>query len=202
MQVITLEKLNIEEIVASLKEGQVIVYPTETVYGLGCDATNAAGVEKVFQIKQRQRNKPVLVVAGDESMMMQYVQWTPTLEKISSTYWPGPLTVVAQTKRGVTLPDGVVAGDGTIAFRITNHHIAKEISEALGKPLVSTSANISSQVSPSDIDGVLSMFEHSDVQPDILIDAGTLPHRTPSTIVRVTNETVEVLRQGEVVVNL
>lgn len=202
MQIIKQDDINIENVVEALKQGKTIVYPTETCYGLGCDATNEEAVEKVFQIKQRQKDKPVLVIAADIGMMMEYVRWPLVLTHIAEKYWPGPLSVVSQLKEDIELPSGIVGEGNTLAFRITEHPLARALSENLGKPIVSTSANTASYKSPYDIESVVAMFENAENKPDILIDAGALPHHSPSTVVRVLNGEVEVLRQGEVVVEL
>jgi len=200
MQIIKQENLDTLHIVEELKNDKTIVYPTETVYGLGCDATNQKAVDEIFKIKKRQENKSVLVLVPSVAMVMSYVQWNEKLEEISQKYWPGPLTVVMQAKPDCGLAKGVVADDGTVAFRVTGHALCSEISEALNRPLVSTSANISSEKSPSDIKDVLETFEKSDVKPDIIIGAGQLPHQSPSTVVKIENGEVVVLRQGELVV--
>ena len=202
MNIIKKQDLDITTIVSSLKNGETLVYPTETCYGLGCDATNEGAVNKVFEIKSRQKNKALLVVAADISMMMKYVIWNETLQRIADRYWPGALTVVAKSAQDSLLPAGVVAEDDTIAFRITNHHLAAEISKSLGGPLVSTSANVAELESPYDISAVVQMFQNNEHQPDTIIDAGELPHHSASTIVRVSDNKIEVLRQGEVVVEL
>jgi len=202
MKIIKQENLNIAEIVDFLKNGATIVYPTETCYGLGCDATNKEAVNKIFAIKKRQKNKSLLVVVPEVAMIFPYIDWNPTLQILSKKYWPGALTVVVNVKKINGFPPGVVNEDGTMAFRVTEHPLATEISKKLDSPLVSTSANIASLESPYDIVSVLQMFEHEDVQPDIIIDGGNLPHRSPSTIVKIVGENVEVLRQGEVVLEL
>ncbi|MBT3538788.1 threonylcarbamoyl-AMP synthase, partial [Candidatus Parcubacteria bacterium] len=151
MQLFKQDDISIPDIVSALKSGKTIIYPTETCYGLGCDALNARAVEKIFQIKKRQKNKPVLVVVSDESMITDYVDWNEELVNISEHYWPGPLTVVADIKPHVELPDGILGENRTLAFRVTDHPLASEISDFLGRPLVSTSANISELESPYDI---------------------------------------------------
>ena len=197
MQIIKQENLNTDEITEALKQGKVIVYPTETVYGLGCDATNQEAVDKIFKIKKRQQNKPVLMLATDPHMMMRYIDWTPKLQEIYDKYWPGPLTVVTPVKFGCNLPQGVLAGDNTIAFRITEHSLASELIKKLGQPLVSTSANITEQKSSYDIEDVLDVFKNEIDQPDIIIDSGKLPDHAPSTIIKIINNKIEILRQGE-----
>ena len=201
MKIIKQSEADLESIIIDLKQGKTIVYPTETCYGLGSDATNQSGVEKVFEIKQRQRDKSVLILLPDMSMVGQYVDWTPKLEELSQKYWPGPLTVVAPAKDNLNLADGVVAVDGTVAFRVTDHPFAASLCDALSGPLVSTSANIAAQDSPYDIERVMSMFEGTKVQPDIIIDAGVLPDHAPSTVVRLRGDAMQVLRQGEIIID-
>ncbi|MBU2541974.1 threonylcarbamoyl-AMP synthase [Patescibacteria group bacterium] len=200
MQIQKQDNLNTLEIVEELKKGKTLVYPTETVYGLGCDATNQEAVNKIFEIKQRQQDKSVLVLVPSVAMAMSYVEWNEKLEEISQKYWPGPLTVVMKAKPDCGLARGVVAEDGTVAFRVTGHALCAEISEALNRPLVSTSANITSGKSPSDIKDVLETFSNAEFKPDIVIDVGELPHRSPSTVVKIRDGKVIVLRQGELVV--
>ncbi len=200
MEIITPEDFNLAEIVERLKQGAVIVYPTETVYGLGCDATNQEAVNKIFAIKQRQKNKPVLVVVPSVGMAMEYVEWSNKLEELAHKYWPGPLTIVVKVKADNLLAAGVVAEDKTLAFRVTDYPLAVELSQDLGRPLVSTSANISSQESTYDVTDIVAMFENSEIKPDIVLDVEILPHRSPSTVIKVKGDKVEVLRQGSVVV--
>ncbi|PIZ95550.1 MAG: threonylcarbamoyl-AMP synthase [Candidatus Magasanikbacteria bacterium CG_4_10_14_0_2_um_filter_37_12] len=202
MQIIKQQNIDLGSIVDELKNGKVIVYPTETCYGLGCDATNPEAVAKVFQIKKRQHDKPVLVLVPTMSMMLYFVNWSPILAKIADFYWPGPLTAVVPLRPEVTLPSGVVGADKTIAFRVTDHFLASSLSDQLGVPLVSTSANIASYDSPYEIDRVFAMFERQEFRPDIIIDAGSLPHHSPSTVVRVGDNRVDVLRQGEIKVDV
>ena len=201
MEILPEENLNIQSITESLLEGKTLVYPTETCYGLGCDATNQAAVDKIFDIKHRQRNKPVLVVAHDLSVMLEHVHSSPTLFELEEKYWPGPLTVVAHARPDSNLAKGVIAEDGTVAFRITEHPISSALCEAIDGPIVSTSANIAAQKSPYDIGEVLGMLQEEIIQPDSIIDAGALPHKAPSTIVKILeNGTLQVLREGEIVI--
>lgn len=203
MKIILEENLDSEEVVAELRTGATLVYPTETCYGLGCDATNADAVARVFAIKKRQGNKPVLMVMPNVEMLIEYVEWNETLENLAQKYWPGPLTVVAPLKAGVKLPPGVVGEDGTIAFRVTSHPLPVALAQALGRPLVSTSANLAAHASPYEFAAVISMFATQLIQPDILIDAGALPHRSPTTIVRLgAAGEIEILRQGDLIVIL
>lgn len=202
MNIVSETTLSIPHIVKLLKNGGVIVYPTETTYGLGCDMNNAHAVERIFDIKQRQHEKSVLVVASDIAMIQEFVVWNVMIDRLAEKYWPGPVTIVASLKEGVVLPTGVVGPDNTLAFRVTSHPLAVAICKELQGPLVSTSANISSLSSPYDIRDVRTMFEGKQCQPDMIIDGGILPHQPPSTIVKVVDDTIEILRQGEIVVEV
>lgn len=203
MMVIPQSNLDIEFVVSALKSGQTIVYPTETCYGLGCDARNGEAVEKVVKIKQRRESKPMLVIVPDAAMALRYLEWSLKLQELADKYWPGALTVVGRLKdwkieRLPRLADGVVAGDGTVAFRVTSHPIPAQLSRLLDAPLVSTSANISGKEPSYSAEGVIKMFENQPDQPDILLDYGVLPRNPPTTIVRVMGGEMEVLRKGNV----
>lgn len=199
MEHIAQSDVSLDMIATRLRAGEVLVYPTETCYGLGCDATREDAVQRIFAIKKRQQEKSLLVIFPDQSMAMQYIAWNPTISQLAEKYWPGPLTVVAPLRHGISLPHGVVASDRTIAFRISSHPFVQALASALQAPLVSTSANIASMKSPYDIGAVVAMFEGQSEQPDIVIDAGSLPHHAPSTIVAIQESgACVVLRQGEV----
>lgn len=198
MQLVSQNNLKISELVQALKEGQTFVYPTETCYGLGCDALNAEAVQKIFRIKKRDDGKPVLIVFPDIEMAMEYIDWNETLETIASKYWPGPLTVVVEDMGKGNFPQGVRGNDGTIAFRISSHPFVQEITKAFGGPLVSTSANVAGEENPYTAEDIQSRFLKEDVQPDIIVDAGTLPPSPPSTVVKIENGQLIVLRQGSI----
>ncbi len=198
MKVIKLQDIDLKQLIINLKRGQVIVYPTETCYGLGCDATNEQAVNKIFKIKKRQKNKPVLVLMPNIDLAKQYIIWNKQIQEMVDKYWPGDLTIVANLKPLAKLPDLVKAIDNSIAFRISSHSLAQEISQELQRPFVSTSANLSQKKDPYDIQELIEIYRQQSVQPDIIIDAGVLPFRSPSTIIKLINNQWQVLRQGEI----
>lgn len=202
MNIIPANQIAVSEIVRALLAGQTVVYPTETSYGLGADATNAVAVAKLFAIKKRQAEKSMLVLMTDVAMAKQYVAWSEALDELARKYWPGALTVVAPLKPDAHIAPGVIGPNNTIAFRVTSHPLASALVAGLGRPLVSTSANIAAQASPYDCESVLKMFAHETDQPDWVLDAGSLPVRSPSTIVQIApGEPLRVLRQGEIIVS-
>ncbi len=198
------ESIAFEEALTVLRDKGTLIYPTETCYGLGCDARDEAAVNRIFEIKEREKDKSVLIIAHDMSVLLQYIEWNSVIDNLARTYWPGALTIVASTKinNGTNLASGVLGSDHTIAFRVTSHPFASKLARELGAPIVSTSANISSLASPYDIAYIREMFEGKTATPDLIVDAGDLPHCSPSTIVRVDSDgTLTVLRQGDLVVN-
>ena len=104
---------NLAQIVSEILNGKVLVFPTETSYGLGCDATNQESVDKIFKIKGRTDDKPLLVVVDSIESAKKYLHWNETLEKLAQKYWPGPLTIVGEYA-GENLAKGVVGKDNTI----------------------------------------------------------------------------------------
>ena len=189
---------NLAEVVEALQNGQTIVFPTETSYGLGCDATNQDAVDEIFKIKQRKSDKPLLVVVSNIEMAKKYLGWNDLLEDLASKFWPGPLTIVGERNKKENLATGVVAVDNTIAVRVTNFPLTKFLSEKLNRPLVATSANLSDAGDIYDPKQILAMFSDKSAKPDILIDGGELPQNPPTTIVSVIDNNLKILRQGQI----
>ena len=200
MKVLKQKDVNINELADALKQGKVIVYPTETCYGLGCDATNQQAVDKLFEIKKRRKDKTVLALVSGLEMAGKYIELSPLVLELAKKYWPGPLTIVAPSSDKEKLATGVIGSDNFIAVRMTDNQFAGRLCAELGRPLVSTSANISDRESPYDVESVLEMYKDVGDKPDIVIDAGALPSRKPSTIIKVRDGSFEILRQGEVTV--
>jgi len=198
--------INQTEALDYLKSGKTIIFPTETSYGLGCDATNQKAVNKIFKIKGRRPDKPLLVVVPTVEMARKYLEWSPLLEKLSLKYWPGPFTVVSKVKvkseklKVGELAKGVVGSNGTVAVRVSSADAPKYLSEKLGRPVVATSANISDAGDAYDSEELIKTYEGREFQPDAIIDAGVLPHNPPTTIVSVVGEELKVLRQGAIVI--
>ncbi len=209
-----LKQDQLAEAVAMLKKGQTLIFPTETSYGLGCDATNVKAVEKIFRIKERNTNKALLVVVPDVEMARKYLAWNNFLDKLASKYWPGPLTVVASyigaiLKVGLGkipseyfLAPGVISPEDDLAIRVSAHPVLKFLSEQLGRPLVATSANISTAGNLYDSQELIKIFSERAEQPDAILDFGQLPPTPSTTIVSATRGSMNILRQGDVKVEI
>ena len=141
-----IQKEQIEKAVAVLKAGGVILYPTDTIWGIGCDATNEAAVEKVFSLKQRSDSKSLIILAGDMNMVGRYVREIPEMAVTVESLSDKPLTIIYP--EGINLASNVTAEDGSIAIRIPKNEFCLELLRAFRKPIVSTSANVSGTPAP------------------------------------------------------
>lgn len=186
---------NLAMLISEILNGKILVFPTETSYGLGCDATNQTSVDKIFKIKGRVEDKPLLVVVDSIESAKKYLRWNEALENLAQKYWPGPLTIVGEYIGG-NLAKGVVAKDGTIAVRVSNFPFVKSITEKIQRPLVATSANLAGEPSLFDPQEIINVFSDRENQPDIILNYGVLSKTEPTTLVSVVGNKITVLRQG------
>ena len=192
MKIIKENDKNINDIAAALKNGAVLVLPTDTVYGLVCDATNEMAVERIFSIKRRDKSKTLPVFVENLKMTKKYAVVNEKQEVFLKKNWPGAVTVVLSGKKGLS---ELVYKDDTIALRQPNYKLIIDIIKAVKKPLAQTSANISDSPAPAKIEEVIGQFIGQDVQPDLVVDAGDLPNNKPSTIIDLTSNIIKVLRK-------
>ncbi len=188
------EQLEIERAVTTLKNGGVIAYPTDTVYGLGCDAFNEQSVARIFQIKQRPSNQTLpLLIADASALFLLAGDLTEDASRLVEQFWPGGLTLVV--RKATSLPDWLTAGENTIALRVPNHPVTLELIRLLGGPLIGTSANLSR--SPS-VTTAYEVREQLGESVDFILDGGECPGGIESTVLDVTGEVAVILRQGAV----
>jgi L-threonylcarbamoyladenylate synthase len=185
---------NLREAVVALRRGDVIVFPTETLYGLGADALNFAAVEKVFQLKGRDPNNPIPVLVSDRSMLNSLVTEIPRLaEKLMERFWPGPLTLVLPARQDIARP--LVNSTGGIGVRISSQPIATEIVRLLGRPLTATSANPSGQPAAQTLAQARDYFTG---KIKIFIEGGALTSKTGSTVAAIAGCKITIIRAGEI----
>ncbi len=183
--------MDIDKIVSILKSGGVVLLPTDTIYGLMCDATNTTAVDKIYRMKGRDYSKPMLILASSKEMLNEYCTNIGNLEEeIIDLYLPGELTIILEKTKKV--PDLVTASKSTVGVRVPNNKELIDIIEKLGKPLVSTSANISNKGSSNSIDEIDDTIKK---EVDYIYDIGTIDNKE-STIVKVENDEVLILREG------
>jgi len=197
MKIAKVNPKNFDTAVTILKKGGLVIYPTETVYGIGVDATNPKAVEKLNNYKQRPFGKPYSIVVADQKMAEEYVELNQTAKNLYQQFLPGPITVVSKGKHKVA--PGIESETGTLGIRIPDYKLVIEIVKALGKPITATSANASYQKRPYQIADILdNLSARQKGLLDLIIDAGELPHNEPSTVIDTTLDDPVILRQGEV----
>lgn len=175
-----------------LRSGELIVFPTETVYGLGANALDAAAVRKIYELKGRPSTSPLIVhVASIEKARELASEWTNEAQRLAEEYWPGPLTVVVPKKSIV--PDDVTAGLPTVGLRIPRHPVALELLREVDLPVAAPSANRFTRLSPTTAQHVREAFGN---ETPFLLDGGPCEVGIESTVVAVTKDGLEVLRPG------
>src|SRR5262245_35115270 len=179
-----------------LRLGGLVAFPTETVYGLGANALDAAAVALIFAAKGRPANNPIIVHLADVSSVSQVATaWPPIAANLAERFWPGPLTLVLPKHPNV--PDIVTAGSPTIAVRVPAHPIARALLEAVQLPIAAPSANRSSELSPTTAEHVRQALEG---RIDMILDGGPCPGGIESTVLDVTSDPPRLLRPGLVTV--
>lgn len=177
---------------ARLRSGGVVAFPTETVYGLGADALNSLAVARVFALKSRPWNNPLIVHAADTAMAQRCVSvWSDDAERLAAAFWPGPLSIVLP--KASNIPPIVTGGGDGVAVRCPDHPLTLELLHAFGSPLVGPSANPSGRVSPTTAKHVRASFAEADV---LVLDGGACVGGIESTVVDVRPATPRVLRPG------
>jgi L-threonylcarbamoyladenylate synthase len=200
MKRLKLNNNNKEEIIKEttkiLANGGMVIYPTETCYGIGADATNSKVLKKLLNYKKFRGSKPISIAVADREMASKYVEINEMGENIYENYLPGPITVVSISK-GILKPP-VVSKQGTVGVRIPDYPLTLELIKTYGKPITATSANMSYRSAPYDIDKLLEQLpEKSKKMIDLIIDAGKLPKNPPSTVLDTTLNTLSILREGK-----
>ena len=175
-----------------LRSGELVVFPTETVYGLGANALDPTAVRKIYALKGRPVTSPLIVhVASTEQARGFAAEWSEDAEQLAQEYWPGPLTMVVP--KGKIIPDEVTAGLGTVGLRMPRHEVALELLREADVPIAAPSANRFTQLSPTTAEHVREAF--GDETP-FLLDGGPCEVGLESTVVAVTKDGLEVLRPG------
>jgi L-threonylcarbamoyladenylate synthase len=175
----------------------LVALPTETFYGLGAHAFDPAAVARIFQLKGRPAEKPLLVLVDSLAMVERVArEISARAGRLAARYWPGPLTLVLPAHPSV--PAGLTAGTGTIGVRLSGHPVARALVTALGAPVTAPSANLHGGASPRTADEVIAALGTS---LDLVLDAGATPGGPASTVLDLTGAVPAVLRRGAVVLS-
>jgi len=178
----------------AIRQGALVAFPTETVYGLAADAFNLDAIGRVYEVKARPAKNPLPVqVASEDDIQKLAVDIPDAAFELIHRFLPGPLTIVLRASPG--LPEPVTAGTGKVGIRIPDHKVALELIKAAGTPIVAPSANPSGQPAPTTAEGVLAYL---DGRIEVVLDAGPTRLRIPSTVVDLTELPPKILRRGSI----
>ncbi len=187
----------VKEAVETLKRGGLVVFPTETMYGIGAEATNQKAINTLLEYKTRREGKPLSIAVNGIHMAEQYVEVNAVAKNLYENFLPGPLTVVSKSLG--TVAKGVESETGTLGVRIPDYQLVLDIVTALGKPITATSANASYKKRPYAVEDILNNISTKQQNLiSLILDAGQLPKREPSTVVDTTLNQEVVLRQGNI----
>jgi len=191
-----MDKSSLSQASKIIKSGELVAFPTETVYGLGANALNPQAVARIFAAKQRPFFDPLIVhISHIERVKELAADIPPVAEKLMKTFWPGPLTIILKKKEIV--PDIVTGGLDSVAIRMPDHPIALKLIELSGCPLAAPSANPFGRLSPT---MAIHVKKHLGSSVDLIIDGGKCSKGLESTIIDVTEDTPKVLRVGALAV--
>jgi L-threonylcarbamoyladenylate synthase len=185
-------KQNIQEAAKAITAGEIVAFPTETVYGLGADGLNPKAVAKIFEAKQRPSFNPLILHVSSIEMLKELIKIEDKrINKLINKFWPGPLTLVLPKSK--TVPDIVTAGNSTVAVRMPRHPIAKALIEASKTPIAAPSANQFGYLSPTTAEHVEKQLG---AKVNIILDGGKSDVGVESTIVEITKDEILLLRHG------
>lgn len=178
----------------SIKQGKLVLFPTETVYGIGANALNVQAVKDIFIAKGRAQDNPLIVHIANIEMLKELVQNVGEIEeKLIKNFWPGPLTIIFEKKP--IIPDLITGGLNTVAIRMPSNEIARKLIEYSNLPIAAPSANVSGKPSGTIVEDII---DELDGKVDYVIDAGKVDIGLESTVVRVVDNIVHILRPGKI----
>jgi L-threonylcarbamoyladenylate synthase len=192
--ILPLNNINISKAAKMLQNGELVAFPTETVYGLGARADDANAVAKIYQYKGRPPNNPLIVHVSDFEMAKRYGIFNDMATKIASSFFPASLTLVVQSRAGA-VAENARAGGETVALRCPNHSGARALIKEAGLGIAAPSANISGKISPTNAQHVLHEFAGREL---LILDGGSCEIGLESTVIDCSNDKINILRHGAV----
>jgi len=182
------------ELIPLFHAGQVVAAPTETAYGLLADATNASAVREVVRLKGRSEKKPIALVASDLAMVRRYFRMTKSELRLAKKFWPGPLTLLLKPKK--KFPKPIIGAGGRVGIRVPRSVWLRSLLKRYGKPLTATSANRTGGQTPYSAVAVTRQLKSHGLS--YLVNSGTLPSRPTSTVVLVSKDKFQLIREGAI----
>lgn len=187
---------DIKLLAREMVQGKIVIFPTETVYGIGTNALDENACKKIFEIKGRPKNKALIVLVSDLDMLGKMVDSISAIEqKLIEKFWPGPLTIIFKKKEKCGISNIVTGGKSDIGVRMTNGKIVKMLLKEAGVPIVAPSANLSGNPTGVKIENII---EELGDKVDYILDCGDIDDDITSTVVQVKGNVIYILREGKI----
>lgn len=198
MHTLFLKNNNINQAIEILKSGGIGIFPTDTVYGIGCDFSNTVSLNNLYKAKVRDYSKPINILVSRKDMIYKYVKNVSSIEKtLINKFWPGPLTIIFN--KTDLVPDLLTSGLNTVGIRMPNNKVCLDLIDIFGKPLATSSANISNEEPTNYInENLIKKFKN---KVDFILDSGKIDSGISSTIIKVENNKINILREGPISFN-
>lgn len=198
MHTLFLKNNNINQAIEILKSDGIGIFPTDTVYGIGCDFSNTVSLNNLYKAKVRDYSKPINILVSRKDMIYKYVKNVSSIEEtLINKFWPGPLTIIFN--KTDLVPDLLTAGLNTVGIRMPNNKVCLDLIDTLGKPLATSSANISNEEPTNYInENLIKKFKN---KVDFILDSGKIDSGIPSTIIKVESNKINILREGPISFN-
>ena len=183
----------VEDGIAALRVGELVVYPTETFYGIGADPFSASALARLFRVKEREPGRPVGLIAADAAMAFSVAREVPIdALRLADAFWPGPLTIVMPAREDIA---SELAGPDGIGVRVSPNPVARDLSAGLGRPITATSANLSGEAPASTLDEARAGLGE---KVKVYLEGGRLTASAPSTVIAVSGHGWRMIRVGAI----
>jgi len=194
-KIITVNDSNVFQSSAEvLIKGGIFIYPTETLYGIGAFATDTNAINEIFNVKERARGKPFILLVKNFEMLEKYFIVPEIVRKNSNKFIEEPITIIFN--QNTELPEELSAGSKKIGVRISTNQFVKGLFSYIDIPIVSTSANVSGEENTYSSKQIIELFDN---KVDLIIDSGNLPHSNGSSIIDITSTPPKLLREGDII---
>lgn len=191
-----IDEAKIQEAADEIKNGKLVLFPTETVYGIGANALDENAVKKIFEAKGRAQDNPLIVHVSNIKMVEDIVESIGDLErKLIENFWPGPLTIIFKRKNESVVPNVVTANLDTVGIRMPSNLIANKLIEKSGVPIAAPSANVSGKPSGTKVEDII---EELDGKVSYILDGGFTDIGLESTVIKVKDDKIDILRPGKI----
>ncbi len=194
MSASTVEIAGLDDAIAALRAGELVVFPTETFYGIAADPFSPSALEKLFALKGRDPQKPIALIAADAQMAFSIASEISTVARtLAKAFWPGPLTIVLPAR--AAFPAQLIGPDGGVGVRVSPHPIARALSKGLGRPITATSANRSGEEPATTIRAARASLGD---KVKVFLEGGTLHASAPSTVISCGAQKSRIIRAGAI----